>query len=52
MIRVAIVDDHSMVAEGIEVQDEFSTLVRLRCDLFQGYYISRPKADLIVPQLC
>lgn len=32
----------ALVAEGVETEDELSTLVELGCDLFQGYYFARP----------
>ena len=32
-----------VVAEGIETEDEYATLVSLGCDLFQGYLFGGPK---------
>jgi EAL domain-containing protein (putative c-di-GMP-specific phosphodiesterase class I) len=31
-----------VVAEGVEVRSSFDTLVRLGCDLVQGYLIATP----------
>jgi EAL domain-containing protein (putative c-di-GMP-specific phosphodiesterase class I) len=45
-VRTTIELGHSLglkvVAEGIETPEVWSTLLRLGCDLAQGYYISRP----------
>jgi diguanylate cyclase (GGDEF)-like protein len=46
IVRTTIELGHSLglkvVAEGIETPEVWSTLLRLGCDLAQGYYISRP----------
>ncbi|MDE2220263.1 MAG: EAL domain-containing protein, partial [Gammaproteobacteria bacterium] len=48
IVRTTIELGHSLglkvVAEGIETPDVWATLLRLGCDLAQGYYISRPMA--------
>ena len=36
-------DDILVVAEGVEEKEEFECLVGLGVDLFQGYYLARPK---------
>ena len=36
-------DDILVVAEGVEEKEEFDYLVGLGVDLFQGYYLARPK---------
>jgi diguanylate cyclase (GGDEF)-like protein len=46
IVRTTIELGHSLglkvVAEGIETPDVWAALLRLGCDLAQGYYISRP----------
>ena len=38
-----------VVAEGVETQEALDTLIRLKCDIAQGYHISRPlPADKLV----
>jgi diguanylate cyclase (GGDEF)-like protein/PAS domain S-box-containing protein len=32
----------SVIAEGVETEDQFSTLCEMGCDLFQGFLFSRP----------
>jgi EAL domain-containing protein (putative c-di-GMP-specific phosphodiesterase class I) len=39
----------TVVAEGVETEAERDTLVRLRCDLLQGYLFGRPAADGAAP---
>ena len=36
-----------VLAEGVETKEELETVIRLGVDLIQGYYTSRPKADII-----
>lgn len=39
-----------VVAEGVEEQDQLSILADLKCDVYQGYYFSRPvKAEDLTP---
>jgi EAL domain-containing protein (putative c-di-GMP-specific phosphodiesterase class I) len=38
-----------VVAEGVETPEVWSVLVRLGCDLAQGYFISRPMPADVVP---
>jgi EAL domain-containing protein (putative c-di-GMP-specific phosphodiesterase class I) len=33
-----------VIAEGVETKEQFETLVDMKCDNIQGYYISRPLA--------
>jgi diguanylate cyclase (GGDEF)-like protein len=53
IVRTTIELGHSLglkvVAEGIETPAEWSTLLRLGCDLGQGYLISRPMPATSVP---
>jgi EAL domain-containing protein (putative c-di-GMP-specific phosphodiesterase class I) len=42
MVKLAHTLEMTVVAEGIEEQDQLDTLIRLKCDLGQGYYFSRP----------
>jgi EAL domain-containing protein (putative c-di-GMP-specific phosphodiesterase class I) len=35
-----------VIAEGVETQAELDTLARLGCDLFQGYLLAQPDAQL------
>ncbi len=46
IVRTTIELGHSLglkvVAEGIETPEVWATLLRLGCDLAQGYFISRP----------
>lgn len=34
-----------IICEGIESEEEFSTLIKMGCDFGQGYYISKPKSS-------
>lgn len=36
-----------VLGEGVETREELETLMDLGCDLFQGYFISRPKPVLV-----
>ncbi len=53
IVRTTIDLGHSLglkvVAEGIETSEAWATLLRLGCDLAQGYFISRPMAAQAVP---
>jgi diguanylate cyclase (GGDEF)-like protein len=53
IVRTTVEMAHSLglkvVAEGIETQEVWSALLRLGCDLGQGYFISRPMAAALVP---
>lgn len=42
IINIARNLDMDLVAEGVETEEEGKTLIRLGCDLAQGYYYSRP----------
>lgn len=41
----------TVVAEGVETEEQFNMLSWLRCDLFQGYLFGRPAADFAAPTL-
>jgi EAL domain-containing protein (putative c-di-GMP-specific phosphodiesterase class I) len=53
IVRTTVEMAHSLglkvVAEGIETQEIWTALLRLGCDLGQGYFISRPMPALLVP---
>jgi diguanylate cyclase (GGDEF)-like protein len=53
IVRTTVELGHSLglkvVAEGIETPEVWSALLRLGCDLGQGYYISRPMPAAAVP---
>jgi diguanylate cyclase len=53
IVRTTIELGHSLglkvVAEGIETPEVWATLLRLGCDMAQGYFISRPMAADVVP---
>lgn len=53
IVRTTIELGHSLglkvVAEGIETPEVWATLLRLGCDMAQGYFISRPMAADAVP---
>jgi diguanylate cyclase (GGDEF)-like protein len=53
IVRTTVEMAHSMglkvVAEGIETQEAWSALLRLGCDLGQGYFISRAMPAGLVP---
>ena len=36
-----------VLAEGVETSDELKTCIELGADLLQGYYLGRPKAEII-----
>jgi diguanylate cyclase (GGDEF)-like protein len=54
IVRTTIELGHSLglkvVAEGIETPEVWSSLLRLGCDLAQGYFISRPMPASAVPE--
>jgi len=35
------------LAEGVETRDELQTVIRLGADLIQGFYVARPKAEIL-----
>lgn len=39
----------TVVAEGVETEEQFNMLSWLRCDLFQGYLFGRPAAEFSLP---
>lgn len=53
IVRTTIELGHSLglkvVAEGIETPEVWASLLRLGCDLAQGYFISRPMPAAVVP---
>ncbi|MFO1409280.1 MAG: EAL domain-containing protein [Steroidobacteraceae bacterium] len=53
IVRTTVELGHSLglqvVAEGIETPEVWSALLRLGCDLAQGYFISRPMPAAAVP---
>jgi len=44
--------DLKIVAEGVETQEQAKTLVKLGCDVLQGYYLARPKSSVKFSSLC
>ena len=54
IVRTTIELGHSLglkvVAEGIETPEVWASLLRLGCDLAQGYFISRPMPAQAVPE--
>ena len=42
---MAHVQGLSVVAEGVETQEQLEKLVRTKCDYIQGYIISRPVSE-------
>ena len=44
VIRMAQELDMEVIAEGVETEEKLKLLVDMGCDLFQGYYFSRPVA--------
>lgn len=42
IIKYAHKTDRSVVAEGVETEEQVAILTRLGCDIVQGYYYSRP----------
>jgi EAL domain-containing protein (putative c-di-GMP-specific phosphodiesterase class I) len=49
IVNLAHEFDMNVVAEGVETEEQFSALRRLRCDAVQGYLISRPLPPAAVP---
>jgi len=41
----------SLIAEGIETEEELDTLIRLGVDYGQGYYLGRPQVDFMEPSI-
>jgi len=54
IVRTTVELGHSLglkvVAEGIETPEVWAALLRLGCDIAQGYFISRPMAAAAVPE--
>lgn len=50
VVRLAHALRMEVVAEGVETDEQRTTLVRLGCDILQGYMISRPMPADAVPQ--
>ena len=34
-----------VIVEGVETEFQFKTLTKIGCELFQGYYFSRPLSE-------
>ncbi|MGD9568823.1 MAG: putative bifunctional diguanylate cyclase/phosphodiesterase [Sedimentibacter sp.] len=34
-----------VIAEGVETEQQYETLKKMKCDMFQGYYFGKPVAD-------
>lgn len=48
LIQMAHHLDRSLIAEGVETEEQFRILRELHCDMIQGYYFSKPlKEDLV-----
>ena len=49
MIALAKTLNIKIIAEGIELEEQYDLLLKLGCDEFQGYYISEPlKSDRVL----
>ena len=42
ILNMADIFNLNIVAEGVETADQFNFLAKHECDIFQGYYLSRP----------
>jgi EAL domain-containing protein (putative c-di-GMP-specific phosphodiesterase class I) len=51
MTRLAADLEMELIVEGVETVAERDTLVKLGCDLMQGYLFARPGAGFVVPAL-
>lgn len=51
IVSMAHALDMTVVAEGVETQEQVNALRRLACDEIQGYFISRPVPANCVPEL-
>jgi diguanylate cyclase (GGDEF)-like protein len=51
IIKLAHTLDMTVVAEGIEHEEQLNELVKLGCDVGQGYYFSRPVDAIAAEQL-
>jgi len=49
IIGLAHALDYSLVAEGVETEEQALKLQRLGCDIIQGYYFSKPLPAATVP---
>ena len=49
IIGLAHALDYSLVAEGVETEEQALTLQRLGCDIIQGYYFSKPLPAQEIP---
>ena len=51
IIGVAHALGHSVVAEGVEQEDQVKVLNAIGCDIIQGYYFSKPVPVREIPEL-
>jgi EAL domain-containing protein (putative c-di-GMP-specific phosphodiesterase class I) len=40
-----------VVAEGVEREEQAEALIRMRCDVMQGYFFAPPQPAVNVPEL-
>ncbi|MDP1524408.1 MAG: EAL domain-containing protein [Rhodocyclaceae bacterium] len=52
VIGLAAVFRMNIVAEGVETRDHGIVLMRIGCDVVQGYYLARPMPAQQVPEWC
>ena len=45
IINIAKIFGHTVVAEGVESEEQFQLLKELRCELFQGFHFARPMPE-------
>ncbi|MGD8591012.1 MAG: EAL domain-containing protein, partial [Chromatiales bacterium] len=51
IVNVAHALDHSVIAEGVESQEQLKVLNGIDCDMVQGYFFSRPVIAEEIPEL-
>ena len=52
IISLARVLDFKVVAEGVETREQAGALMQMGCDIFQGYYFSKPLAPAEFIEFC
>ncbi len=51
IVSVAHALGHSVIAEGVETQEQLKVLSGIDCDIVQGYFFSRPVPAELIPAL-
>ena len=49
--KISNILDMKVIIEGVETENQFNKLKKIKCDLFQGYYFSKPLKNYEISQL-